>query len=186
MSDEGKRKPALRIVSENDREDIDSAAAMCQVEATLRELAANIIRVVRGAGKPCNIMNQCTDFVNAVDRYHDQAGVWPSDWDINQALSIHRELSLAEIDIDWEREAIYEAAMRGSLQVAASRLAGQRVQEQRAESQVLDAVKGLMQHREKAQKHHMESQKKTGQPASGKGTRPKKDNTVVLPKSEDG
>lgn len=174
MPDEEKRKPELRLVAENDRKDIESAAAMRQVEANLRELAANLIRVVRGAGKPCKIPEQCTDVVNAIHRYHDQAGVWPSDWDIDQALSIHRDLSNAEIDIDWEREAIYETAIRGSLQVAASRLAGQLVQEKRAESHVLGAVIGLMQLHEKAQKHHTDRQKKTGQAASGKSKKPRK------------
>jgi hypothetical protein len=40
------------IVSENSEADIARHSALARVEWRLRELAANLLRIIRGAGKP--------------------------------------------------------------------------------------------------------------------------------------
>ncbi len=70
---------------------IDQAWAKEAVGWPLRELAANIIRVVRGAGKSYEIAGQCVSVIEAFQQYRDKVGQWPSSWEIDQALSISRE-----------------------------------------------------------------------------------------------
>lgn len=168
MSDQDDRKPTLRLVAENDQSQVDQAAAMRHVERAMRELAANIIRVVRGAGKSHDIAVQCMDVINAVHRYREQVGVWPSSWDLDQALSIRRELSPNDDNQSLDREAAFETAMRGSLQMAASRLVGQLVQERRGENEMRDALVGLMQLRAETRERRMDSEKETGRATSRK------------------
>lgn len=42
----------MRIVSENSNEDLAARQVLAAVRWDLRQLAANLLRVIRGAGKP--------------------------------------------------------------------------------------------------------------------------------------
>ncbi len=161
MEDEiGKPKPHLRLAVENDQKAIDQAWAKEAVGWPLRELAANIIRVVRGAGKSYEIAGQCVSVIKAFQQYRDTVGQWPSSWEIDQALSISRERHGQQTyDEAWQREQARDTVIRGALQVSASRLVGQNTQEQRGRSEMMDGLRELEQIREETRKRAAEEEK---------------------------
>jgi hypothetical protein len=159
MSGDDERKPHLRLAVENNQRDIDKEWAKRDIEWPLRELAANIIRVVRGAGKSYEIAGQCVAVIEAFQRYREKVGHWPASWEIDQALSIRREDENASYDDAWERDYARETIVRGALQVAASRLVGQNTQEQRGRSELMDGVNSMERIREEARKRLAEAER---------------------------
>jgi hypothetical protein len=67
----------MRLVSENSPEQLARNRGAEQLRDSLIELAANIIRVVRGAGKPVELMRQADEFLNAVVAYREAVGYYP-------------------------------------------------------------------------------------------------------------
>ncbi len=140
----------LRLASENSQHEVEREWARQKVEQALRELAANIIRVVRGAGRSHEIGDQCIEFLNSLREYRDQVGQWPTSWEFERALSIRR--SYDTDSSDWERRHYEEDVVRGALQVAASRLVGQLTQESRGRSDMSDGIRELERLREEYRK----------------------------------
>ncbi|THK35643.1 hypothetical protein EHS39_23740 [Ensifer sp. MPMI2T] len=70
MSERDRSK--LTVVAENTRQQVDANIMQEQADHALRELAANIIRVVRGAGRPDDIIDQCNEVLKAAIEYHDK------------------------------------------------------------------------------------------------------------------
>jgi hypothetical protein len=111
--------------------DSDRRLAMQSVSDRLCELAANILRSVRGAGKPYQIGRQAQSLTDAMVTYRDAVGHFPSDEELAAAL----DMDIPEERLDQmsdEQQAIVRARqqiIRGALQVAASRLVDQRPQE---------------------------------------------------------
>jgi hypothetical protein len=66
----------VKLVSENSDAEIAENDALAAVEWALRDLAANILRVVRGAGKPYDLGRQAVEFANALVAYREAAGVY--------------------------------------------------------------------------------------------------------------
>lgn len=147
MTDEPE-KPKLSIVAQNSQRQIDANWAQQDVDRALVELAANIIRVVRGAGKPEQIVHQCSDVVNAAVEYREAAGRLPSPASLASAIGLKRE----PIDYDdsfWAaRQIAYRRIVRGSLQMAASKLLGQHMQIDRGEDEIDAAIQELESARE--------------------------------------
>lgn len=135
---------ALRVVSSQTSTQIERNYAEGELEFPFRNLAANIIRVVRGAGRPEDMIAQMLACLDAAEAYRKLTGHYP------KAKIYRRFLNLAEFYFDpttWadekEKEAILQLSMsgypekieaermihRGALQVAASRLLGQHTQE---------------------------------------------------------
>ena len=84
MSDDDELKPHLRLTVENSQKDIDQDRANMELRRPLRELAANILRVVRGAGNSYEIAGQCVAVIEAFHRYREKVGHWPDIWDIGR------------------------------------------------------------------------------------------------------
>lgn len=118
--------------------------------AALRVLAANIMRVLRGAGKPYDLPNEAAAFVEACDRYFSAHKRLP---DLKNPL--HRALNTFDflrgstpVDIArWEADGSMDrlrainAICRSALQISASRLLGQTNQEERGEEELLRGIK---------------------------------------------
>ena len=146
MSEE--RPPYLRLAAENDQRSIDQEWARGQLRRPLRELAANIIRVVRGAGRSYEIAEQCVAVIEAHRNYFDKVGSWPTAWEVDQALGIERRYETTSYDDAWKHEMARETILRGALQVAASRLVGQNTQEHRGRSELMEGVNSIVRIRE--------------------------------------
>lgn len=144
------RPPYLRLAAENDQRTIDQEWARGQIRRPLRELAANVIRVVRGAGRSYEIAEQCVAVIEAYRTYFDKVGSWPTAWEVDQALAIAREWEAQVYDDAWERDVAREGIVRGALQVAASRLVGQNTQENRGRSELMEGVNSIIRIREEA------------------------------------
>jgi hypothetical protein len=121
-----------------------------------RELAANILRIIRGAGKPEALVDQIKAFLDAGYDYQDVAGNWPV-LVIADALKIESEYSKfmeraerGEVDdatIDRMHERQMFAKMhaehhirRGALQSIASRLVDQPLQEASGDREIRDGI----------------------------------------------
>lgn len=150
----------MRVVSENSAQDIAKRRADDELRWSLRELAANMMRVVRGTGKPHEIGSQIFGLTEAFQAYKNVAGTWPSSDLIGEALELAYRFEHLPDRAD--RDPFYRAeheVMRASLQVAASRLMRQSTQETRGRSDMHDAMRPI-------ERIRAENLRKMGKPPS--------------------
>lgn len=135
----------MKVVSGNSETDIARSRALNDVEWALRNLAANILRVVRGAGKPDEFGEQMIKVVHAMFEYRDVVGHVPQADALRGALDINASDVLLENISDDEAEKLdaKQEIIRGALQIAASRLLGQSTQESTGSNELIAGVKEL-------------------------------------------
>ena len=126
------------LAAENDPAELRRREAQDRVAGPLRELAANMMRVARGAGNPQDIGRQCVEVVDAYKQYRDLTGEWPDSGSLHTILSVENEVPdrLSADGQAWK--AGENEIVRGALQIAASRLLGQRTQEAAGWREALD------------------------------------------------
>lgn len=108
-----------------DRSAIQASAA--SVRAGLREVAANLLRITRGSGRPELIVAQITALVGVFAAYREVTGEDLKPSDITEALRLeHITDDEDELWPVWDR-AVREM-VNGALQVAAAELLGQQAQ----------------------------------------------------------
>jgi hypothetical protein len=142
MGDDSER-PKLTVVAENTRQQIDAKMLQERMDYVLRDLAANIIRVVRGAGKPDDIVDQCNEVMKAAIEYHDKTRRFVSSQSVAWALHLKPERIRDYDSFEGERQLAMRQMIDGSLQVTASRLLGQLTQERRGESELYEGFREL-------------------------------------------
>lgn len=134
----------MRIVSSNSAADIACHRAKDRVAEALRELAANMLRVTRGAGRSYELKAQAEALTKAMQDHWDACGVWPSSDELDRALSIAQERDLEALsDREYEWASSQEKMVRGALQVAASTLLGQRTQRAAGQREMFDGLTGV-------------------------------------------
>ncbi|NTI22068.1 hypothetical protein G6M87_09355 [Rhizobium rhizogenes] len=142
MTDEPK-KPTLAVVAENSQKQIDTEYAQQRVDRAMVELAANIMRVVRGAGKPEELIRQCVDVVNTAVAFDEVTHAFPSPFSLATAIQLKHD-PLEHGNAFWVgRQTAYRKMVSGALQFSASRLLGQLTQERRGESEMDEAFRNL-------------------------------------------
>jgi len=98
------KPPHIHLAVENDRLELNRRNAEFDLRWPLKRLAANVLRIVRGAGRPEELGRQCAEVVKAYRDYHDALGEWPSSFLISDILPLrHREYH-AQTDRAWEWE----------------------------------------------------------------------------------
>lgn len=107
----------------------------------MREHAANMLRVVRGAGKPHYLGRQCVEIVDAFHAYREAHGHWPPAELISQTLDVYREPNWERFPDEAEGSRAREGVIRGALQIAASRLLEQRAQISAGEHEMHDGMR---------------------------------------------
>jgi hypothetical protein len=124
--------------------------AMQIVGVRLRELAGNVLRVVRGAGRSYDVGRQAQDLIEALDAYRDAVGKFPASKALDAALDIETpDEQLDQMGDDQEMVVTaQQAIIRGALQIAASRLLGQPTQEAVRYSEMLDGAREMEKLRE--------------------------------------
>jgi hypothetical protein len=80
----------IHVVAVNSESEIRRRRAAQDVEWPLRDLIANLIRVVRGAGKPYEIRRQLAAVLTAISDYRDAAGLWPSSDELANMVAMQR------------------------------------------------------------------------------------------------
>ena len=98
--------------------------AMAGVERAVRELAANLLSVVRGTGKPDMIGPQAEALVNSIDAHRSIAGCPPSSEEMASVLNIATKaerVAMLNIERKVEQRAM-QNAISGALLIAAARL----------------------------------------------------------------
>lgn len=146
---------ALRVVSSQTSTQIERNQAESDIEYPLRILAANLLRTVRGAGRPDELPGMMLHCLDVLEKYRKVVGHFP------KAKVYRRFLSLDAPHFDpekWaddrEQEANKQLSMsgyperikgelmihRGALQVAASRLVRQHTQEVLGEHEMFEGV----------------------------------------------
>ncbi len=136
-----------------------------QLDYALRELTANLLRIVRGAGMPHRIGVDLGALRQAVHEYKRAHGDWPSPKVLVEILRFESGIaelqgrrSQAEIDAMEERglfdrmDAEYEIC-RGALQIVASDLLGQRIQKIAGQKELYEGIRNLQAARERRREH---------------------------------
>lgn len=149
MAKDGEKKPHLRLAAENDRKAVDKARARYEINWPLRQLAANIMRVSRGAGEPYSVIKQCIDVVKGAQAFQEECGAWPDRTDIQDALDFH-DPRLRDYNLTYDQRAFdraIEGIVEGSLRLAAGRILAQTLQEGHGEKDLLEGVERLEHYR---------------------------------------
>lgn len=140
----GEQGMSMRL---NGDADLARSAARDEVESSIRELAANIMRVCRGAGSAQELAAQAKFFLEAQRAYREAFGRWVPSRELQQMLNpkkawqdYHPSSADREFDeIDFAQDAICRAA----LQVTASQLLVQNPQKASGEKDITDAIVAL-------------------------------------------
>lgn len=104
-----------------------------ELVCALREHAANMLRIVRGAGRPHDIIKGAIGIADAMTRYRDALGQMPDAHLIHTALTVRREPRDAS-------SSEFDQMISGALRAAAARLLRQDLQEAHGENEMKDAI----------------------------------------------
>lgn len=132
----GDDKHPFRVISTNSEEDLAVQRARDELNWPLRDLAANMIRVARGAGKPAQLYEQMIDVVRTMKAYLDHRHGEHLEADIREALEIATSPPDNYRDDGWS--SAERRIVRGSLQVAASKLVCQAPQEAAGKNEIME------------------------------------------------
>jgi hypothetical protein len=154
----------------------------------IRETAANMLRIIRGAGKPYELLMQMKKTIDSAIKFQEIHGYWPNDVMANElrlqdetddCLERGRSGALAlEHIYRWTKDGTFEqmsaehTLYRGVLQIIASRMIGQNTQERAGDSEFHQGLRELEEIREKRRRKYMEEQR-ASRPAPRR-TAPKK------------
>jgi hypothetical protein len=116
--------PKLTVAAETAPHELEKAQAARELAWVTKEMAANMLRVIRGAGRPLDLPQQIINLAEDILEVSKSARVW--------AVSSAIEEALQSANPDWEAsESDYYEGMiaSGAMQWVASRLVRQRAQE---------------------------------------------------------
>jgi hypothetical protein len=120
----------VRIVGENSEADLLEREVRAPVDACLRELTANLLRVIRGAGKPYLIARQVFDLTEAIALYQSSTGRPISTEVLSAIPSLTPDPGFrtryGDFEADWRNAR--QLVVQGALQLLASELLDQRTQ----------------------------------------------------------
>jgi hypothetical protein len=143
--------PDLRVVSERSIEEIRKQMATLELKFALTNLAANIIRIVRGAGKPDRLFDDIEGFVGTYKDYCIALDHVPDGPVISALLEFKPDQDHSD-DNRSEEILIENAICRDALQRVASSLADQRVHRERALNELQRHLREFVDVRERAKK----------------------------------
>jgi hypothetical protein len=125
-----------------------------QVSDTLRVLAANIIGIVRGAGKPLELRRDVDAFTAALGAFEGTTGRHPKAWELAEMLRVDLDpkSSAPSSEEDLVEQYAQHAIVQASLQLAATRLLGREAEAAAAHGELHRALSGLEETKRKIEK----------------------------------
>lgn len=129
----------MRIVADNSEADLARLRAEEEFEAALSGLTANLLRIVRGAGKGYEVASDAVRLVAAMEGFRTAFGHWPEDDRFSSVLAV-RDTDRFYEDGQGRHDAI-ETIVSGSLRLAAARLLGQKLQISAGEREVEEGLR---------------------------------------------
>lgn len=131
----------MKIVATNTDQEIAAARAAEEASVAISDLTANLIRIVRGAGRPSDIRAQVLRLATAIEDHREIAATTPIA-DMVAAIRLSGELSQTgdAADHEVERSLARQAMVHGALQYAASAIVDQRTQQAAGESEMMRGV----------------------------------------------
>lgn len=158
----------MQVVSERTEAEIRAHQALAKVKGPMRRLAANLLRVVRGAGSSAELGQQMVACIIAMDAYRDAVGHGVPSWDLNEMLDPQVAYSEARPwvksnDEDlarWEEDGTADAQaaemdiQKACLQMVASTLVDQLTQKRRGEHDLYEGIRRLEAARERSRAYH--------------------------------
>lgn len=126
----------LRLISEQSESEIEAHQAVLSATHAAIDLLSNLMRVLRGAGKPSEIIHQAASLVAAFDKFYEIRRRYPGEEVANKIRESfwYDECSAQEWSIGIDQ------MIRGALQMAASRLVGQRTQEKAGQHELIGGL----------------------------------------------
>jgi hypothetical protein len=180
-------------VREERERDQDREWAKREFSYAIRDCAANTLRIVRGAGKPHELLRSMQQAIGAAVKFREVHGHFPSSDFIQGEMKLHdeyerqseRDGQLSKETIDrWNEDGTFERMLakhticRGALQIAASGLIGQDTQQRAGESELQDGLRHLQRVREERDRKAREAAK-AARPAPAK-RKPRKPSKPVM------
>src|SRR3546814_16373037 len=114
----------MEVVSSNSDAEIARNDALQGLRWRLRELAANLMRIARGAGKPHGVGEQVYAVLGGYRAYHAAAGYYPGKDEIADAVSLGppegKRSGVDDLSVQVDRGD--QQKLTGRLQVDAARL----------------------------------------------------------------
>lgn len=148
VADDPDQSP-LKLISEKSERELEAARALEALRWPMKELAANLLRVVRGAGRAYELPEQMVSVLECMEVYRSIVGHYPTDYEISDCVNL-RHLDRRGGEIDYALESI----VQGALQVAASTLVGQSTQSKAGERELIQGVEELERAREENRKRY--------------------------------
>jgi hypothetical protein len=135
----------MRLVSETSETDVARQRHAPHVAWALRELTANLLRVVRGAGKRYYIAHQAQTLLEKMAAYREGVGCLPSSDELTAMLDIDKPSQALDGMSDDQLDVLYAEAqiISGALQLAASRLLDQSLQIAAGHREMRDGARAL-------------------------------------------
>lgn len=160
--------PNFTIIDGGGSSDRDRAPSEEEFVDVLRMMAATTLRTIRGAGKPHELLPLCNELVQAASRFKDAVGHWPSASVIAKALKMsdavedlydreragetpQRDIDRRHQDGTIDRHEAESAIKKGVLQIIASQLMDQPLQEKAGETEMRKGIGDAVAARDKRQ-----------------------------------
>jgi hypothetical protein len=156
----------FRVIEGGDeRRNPEQDIAEQELADALRDAAANVLRIIRGAGKPYSLIKQFGDVIRAVSDFKEAAGHWPPSDMLARMLKLDDEVSeiyhrsksgqIRQESIDrWKQDSTFErlyaerVIQRGVLQIIASKLLGQTAQASAGVSEMHQGIRDMIEAQE--------------------------------------
>lgn len=141
MDEEDKPRPKLRIVASNSTKAVNKEREFWHVARFLPDLAAAIMRVARGTGRPQEIPHYTIELAKAFEEYQRKCGELPAGKRITEALLVCEDRDLSQFSAEEQlRVRVKERVIKAALQIAASRSRRNLTQETLASDELWSAL----------------------------------------------
>ena len=151
--------PDLRVVSERSNGEIKEQAVTLALKFALVNLTANLIRIVRGSGKPDRLFDDIEGFIGAYKDYCIALVQVPDGAMLSALLQFNPDQNPDDDRLD---EVLLENAIcRDALQIVASSLVDQRVPREKALGELQHHLRRFVDVREVAKKRRARTRRPT-------------------------